>query len=668
MKLLPCLIVSTVSISLLATAKTFDVAPDKPDALAAARDEVRAWRAQGNSNEAAVVRLKRGEYTLTKPLALEAQDGNTTWQARDAENTTVSGGVKITSKWEDCGGGIFKTSVQNPTSSIGRFEQLYVNGRHAVRARMPHEDYFMIGELKHEKQSNGKEKIMVKLPDEVAAALPTDKAAIRDVNLLLLHKWDTTRAFISDFDPATKMATFADVRWKPWNSWNDKCRYSIENFRGALGAPGEWFLDRDGTLFYKPRAGEKISRAEIVAPVVEKFLEIRGASHVKFDGLRFRNAGYHVPAEGNDPMQAAAFVEGAIQIDDSDGIEFENCEVANVATYGIWFRKACHGGLIRHCVLEDLGAGGVRIGETSHSFDSMLTAGPTEKIVVDNNIIRGCGFFHPSCCALIIGQSPNNRVTHNDISDTFYTGISVGWTWGYGKHYGTNNFIGFNRVHKIGQGMLSDMGGIYTLGVAPGSACIGNLFYDVCAHDYGGWGIYHDEGSTGWRDESNVCWNCTCVTAAGGAGFHQHYGATNLLVNNIFAFSSGNQMQATRVEDHLSFTLEHNLIVNSNAGFYGASGGGEGPWNKFHFESRSNFFVNFGAPADGFAKKDFAAWQAASHDAGSILVTNFVVKGDWPDITLPKDSPAFAIGFHPIDTTQSGVYGDRAWQRRARGY
>ena len=653
MKLQPRLLFAAVLISQFVSAKTFDVSPDKPDALIAERDAVRAWRAAGHSNDVAIIQLKRGDYTLTQPLVLDAQDGNMTWYARDPEDTVVSGGKKISGFREEGGLWVAKSDL--------KFEQLYVNGKHATRARMPDADYFHAGELTHMKQPDGREKITMKMPDDVIAALPTNAAALHEVNILLLHKWDNTRAFISEVDRDAKTATFENVKWKPWNQWTEKARFSVENFRGALNEAGEWFLDRDGTLFYKPRPGEKISSAEIIAPVVDKLIEIKGASHVRFDGIKFGNAGYHVPADGNDPMQAAAYIEAAIMVDDATDVQFENCEVANVATYGIWFRRGCSDGLIRHCVIEDLGAGGVRIGETSHGEITSAT----EEITVDNNIIRGCGWFHPSCCALIIGQSPNNRVTHNDISDTTYTAISVGWTWGYGPHRGTNNFIGYNRVHKIAQGMLSDLGGIYTLGIAPGSACVGNLFYDIRAHDYGGWGIYHDEGSTGWRDESNVCWNCTCVNAEGGAGFHQHYGATNHLVNNIFAFSSGNQMQATRVEDHVSLIIEHNLIINSNAGFYGSAGAWEGPWPKFHFESRSNLFVNLGANTNGFAHKDFAAWQAAGHDVGSVLVTNIAVKGDWPDIALPKDSPAFAIGFHAINTAEAGVYGDRAWRKRA---
>lgn len=659
MNLPPRLLLAVACTAHFATAKTnFDITPDSPDALIAARDAVRAWRAAGHTNDTAIIRLKAGTYALTQPLVLEAQDRNLVWYAGDPEDTVISGGRRITSAWEDCGGGIFRTQVSGFRSQVLPFEQLYVNGKHAVRARMPDADFFKVGELKHEKQADGREKIMMKLPDDVVAALPEDGPALHDANLLLLHKWDTTRAFIAALDRTTKTATFEDVKWKPWNSWTDKCRYSIENFRGALNEPGEWFLDREGTLFYKPRPGEKMSRAEIVAPVVEKFVEIRGASQVRFDGLRFRHAGYRVPEDGNGPMQAAAFIEGAIQVDGAQGVQFENCEVANVATYGIWFRGGCTDGLIRRCLLEDLGAGGIRIGETSRNTDPAAAAGPTERIEVDNNIVRGTGFFHPSACGLIIGQSPNNRVTHNDIADTTYTGISVGWTWGYGPHRGTNNFIGFNRVHRIGRGMLSDLGGIYTLGNGAGSACVGNLFYDVRAHDYGGWGIYHDEGSAGWLDESNVCWNCTCVSPGGGNGFHQHYGRENRLVNNIFAYSSGPQMHATRVEPHLSLVMERNLIINSNSPLIGGIA-------KVKFESRSNCYVYTGTNTTPFAGKDFAAWQAAGHDTGSVFVTEFVVKGAWPDIALPKDSPALSIGFHPINTAEAGVYGDRAWRRRA---
>ena len=46
---------------------------------------------------------------------------------------------------------------------------------------------------------------------------------------------------------------------KSWNAWRRNSRYHLENFLGALDAPGEWFLARDGTLYYHPLPGEDMT-------------------------------------------------------------------------------------------------------------------------------------------------------------------------------------------------------------------------------------------------------------------------------------------------------------------------------------------------------------------------------------------------------------------------
>ncbi|MGM3372152.1 hypothetical protein, partial [Escherichia coli] len=71
-------------------------------------------------------------------------------------------------------------------------------------------------------------------------------------------------------------------------------------------------------------------------------------------------------------------------------------------------------------------------------------------------------------------NSSHNKIIANRISNLFYTGISVGWTWGYAAHDGADNLIEGNVITDIGQGELSDMGGIYHLGVAPGTIIRGN--------------------------------------------------------------------------------------------------------------------------------------------------------------------------------------------------
>lgn len=648
--------------SLTAGAKTFPVSPETPDGLASALDAVRAWRAAGATNEAATIRLERGIHRLTKPLALDGRDSGTagfplTIEAADPDDTVVSGGRAI-GNWQAGTDGVWRATVE----AGFRFEQLYVNGSRAIRARAPDRGFFKVEAMSAYPTNSRSAPVVFTVPVEAADGLPPDAEALQQTTMLFLHKWDTTRHRLATADAANRKITVEVHHMKPWNPLSKGTRFQLENYRAALTEPGEWFQERDGTVLYLPRPGERISRIAAVAPVVEKLLEVRGVSHLHFRGMRFHHAGYTLPPEGNRPAQAASYLEAAVMLDGASDVTFDRCEIAHTGLHGLWFRTGCRDSVVRHCLLEDLGAGALRIGDLKYpGTDAEATHG----IVVEDCIVQSIGHVHPSACAMWIGQSADNRIVHCDIADTAYTGISVGWTWGYGRSAASNNFIGYNRIHRIGQGLLSDLGGLYTLGTGRGNRCVGNLFYDIRGHDYGGWGIYHDEGSTAWRSESNLVWNCTCVKPQGGAGFHQHYGRENVVANNVFADSSGAQLQASRIEDHLSFTLEHNLVVNTDALLIGGVGSAAGPWPKLRFESRSNAFYHAGSPSNFMAGMSFAGWQAAGHDAGSVLLEHLDVRGTWPDVEIRSSTALAATGFVPFDVSEAGVRGERAWRKRA---
>ena len=632
-----------------APARVFPAQPGT-NTLMVARDAVRAWRATGHPGEAAIIRLAPGEYALTESLQLNAADRNEYWEATSPSRTLITGGRHLA-------GFVADSSGRWHTVTPLHFEQLYVNGRRADRARAPWDGYFPVFAVQSEAQPDGQARLTITAPAEAIAALPENAAALSRVELLVFHNWDTTRYRVTACDRTARTITVTGRPMTTYNPWTVHSWFRLENLGTMVNRPGSWFLDPAGELTYFPRAGEQLDRADLVAPGLEQLLQVSNTSSLHFTGLRFNHAAYALPSEGDPPAQAAVEVGAALLVEDARGVRFNHVEIAHLGTYALWFRRGCEDCDVVNSLLTDLGGGGIRLGETDIPRDPAYATGGN---VVDNNIIRGIGRDHPSAVGIWIGQSANNRVTHNDICDTFYTGISVGWSWGYGPSAATNNFVGFNRIHQIGQGVLSDMGGIYTLGVSPGSVELRNVIYDVRARDYGGWGIYPDEGSSGWLIASNLVWQCTCVNPSRGGAFHQHYGATNLIVNNVFAFSSGPPMQATRPEDHLSFTLEHNLILSSNAEFF------TGPWPNLQVASRSNCFVYVGSPRRLFPNGDLAAWQAAGHETGSVL-TNLSITGNWPDITLPRHSTAAeAVGFQWFDPSAAGVYGSAAWRREAR--
>ncbi len=259
--------------------------------------------------------------------------------------------------------------------------------------------------------------------------------------------------------------------------------------------------------------------------------------------------------------------------------------------------------------------------------------------------------FH-SAIGVWIGQSPNNRLVHNLIHDFYYTGISIGWTWGYGTALATNNLVAYNHVHHIGRKsdgdgpILSDMGGIYTLGMQPGTQVDNNLWHDIAGLQYGGWGIYFDEGSSSIVARSNVVYRTTH------GGFHQHYGATNLVANNIFALARDHQLQRTRPEPHISFTFITNIVYFDTGVLLG------GNWSNDHYNMDWNTYwdarPDAKAAAMKFAGDTLEQWHARGHDVHSAIVDPLFVAPQQNDFRFKSGSPAIKGGFQPIDLSGVG--------------
>ena len=211
----------------------------------------------------------------------------------------------------------------------------------------------------------------------------------------------------------------------------------------------------------------------------------------------------------------------------------------------------------------------------------------------------------------------------------------------------------YNHIHHIGWGLLSDMSGVYTLGPSEGTEVSNNHVHHIYAYDYGGWGLYTDEGS------SNIILENNLVHHTKTGGFHQHYGRENIIRNNIFGFSKMFQLQATRVEDHLSFAFTNNIVVYNEGVLF------QGPWTEMNVIIDQNIYWDLNRPVS-LIGKNLKDWQKIGYDERSILRDPAFEDPINGDFTFQNMKSAKKIDFKPFDYISYGVYGSEYWKKEAK--
>ena len=594
-----------------------------------------------------VVRLPAGDVALSETMVLGPERSGTVFKGASDGSTRVTGALRV-GPWTDRGGGVWSAPI--PAGADGKrvyTETLFVNGRRASRARFPDSGYFhpkgVVVETELPSSPTGWRQTL-NLPADAAeklAAVSADELAFAQ---LLVHvKWDVARYPVAAF--ADGKLSVDGHQMKKWIRWREEDLYCIENLRSAFDAPGEWFCDtKAGEILYRPLPGEEIKDAVVPREGLETLVSVDGASDVVFEEVTFA---FSAPVSGKGPSRiptsqaAAAVSSAAVTVDRSTNVVFRNCRFEKTGGYALWFRERVRGGGAYSCEMSDLGAGGVRIGMHSWKNGEEVTSG----VAVDDCLVANGGGFHPAGVGVLVANASDCSIVHNEIRDLFYTGVSLGWSWGYGGSPAQRNTVAFNRIHDLGKRELSDMGGVYTLGASFGTCVSNNVIHSVHSTFYGGWGLYPDEGSEGIVFENNLVYDTD------DASFHQHYGRDNVLRNNILVDSSSGQVAVTRAEDHRSFTCERNIVIWSAGDAFVRYDGTKSERAKIDW--RRNLWWR----ADGveqFNGTSFAEWRGRVKDEGSVFADPLFADWRVRDFSLDAKSPALALGFVPFDPALAG--------------
>jgi hypothetical protein len=672
---------------------TLHVAPDGDDAhtgakaatdggadgplasLAGARDRIRALKAAGEIDGPVQVLLRGGEYPLTEAVVFTPEDSGTadapiSYMAYPGEDPVLLGGRRITGWKKE--GGFMAAEIPEVRDGAWDFSSFFVNGERRHPARTPNasnhpagdypedDDFFYADGPVMEKDKDGKEKhssTRFRYRDDDVK----DWASLEDAIFVIYHSWATSMHRVKSLDTENRIVEFTGpARWH-FCRWRNDQWYFIEHLFEALDQPGEWFLDRDeGKLYYIPKPGEDMATAEAIAPVTKQFIVLEGnpaeeqfISHLHFKGLKMRYTDWSIGPEGHSDGQAEYTLPAVWQAAGARHCVLEDCEIAHAGAYGVWFRAGCQQNVMQRCEVTDLGAGGVRIGEGASPKTPAEAAAHNR---IDNNFLHDGGRLYRSAVGVWIGRSSHNTIKHNEVCDFRYSGMSIGWSWGYAESSAHHNSIAYNHIHHVGRGQLSDMGGIYTLGVSPGTVLRNNFIHDVQSNPKisGGWGLYTDEGSSEIVMENNIV--CKTVTGT----FHQHYGRENILRNNILCFSEREQLIRSREEDHISFLIDGNIIYYNNGRLLGSR------WENGNFRLDNNIYWDTSGMPVEFKGLTLEEWQAEGFDKHSVIadplfedIMNF-------DFRLKPASPALAKGFRQIDMDAIGLYGDPEWVNRPK--
>ncbi len=497
-----------------------------------------------NANMASdiTVTLADGYYRMTSPLTLDPSDSatnghNIVWTAAGGAHPVVVGSQQLTG-WSPLAGSNTIWVAQGPSGINTR--QLYVDGVRATRAT---------GNAPDAKTLAGWTDPSGGFPPEVEfvyvggfgqwteGRCPVASVSGGAINMAQ-PCWDNST------QRGDNLVGYAGIMEDPT---------SAENAYQLLDAPGEWYLDVTSSKFYYiPLAGQTITNLDVEAPVLEALVTGGGTAasplhNIVFQGIQFSYATWMGSSgpNGFSEIQANYLAWGTITADTANfafyqipanvsltyaqNIQFKGNAFVHLGSVGLGLGDGAQNCLVQGNVFTDISGNPVALGNVDmpNATGADQTLG---NIIEDNHVFDAPVEYHGGV-GIDVGYAANSSIVHNQIEQTPYTGISIGWGGWPDKvempglaNYAHDNDVSYNLIFNVMQ-MLGDGGGIYSNGQtsASQSYSTGETINGNVIHDLGGDNtpLYTDNGSDWLTMTENAVWNANGATPFGDC--HDNY-------------------------------------------------------------------------------------------------------------------------------------------------
>lgn len=608
------------------------------------------------------VYLRGGIYYLPETFVVNADgsgtaEGPVVYQSYKEERPVISGGRRLSLKWEPYRDGILKARVPSGTIS----DQLFVNGERQQMARYPNYDP------------------KAKYFDGFAAdAFSPERAAHwgnpKGGYIHAMHPglWGDFHYLITgkvSGDSVTYIGGWQNNRKK---NMHKSIRF-VENIFEELDAPGEWFLDASArTLYLYPPKGTDMNTALIEVVSLRHLIELNGSEtrpvqFVSFKGITFRHTA-RTFMDNKEPLLRSDWTTyrgGAIFLTGTGHCSVEDCFLDQLGGNAIFVNNYNRYFAVRGCHLANIGGNGIAFIGDPKAVRSPLfeynevnklenidrTPGPKTnnypaECVVDNCLIYRTGRFEKQTAPVQIDMAQDITVSNCSIYDVPRAGINIGdGCWGghvieycdifetvkeTGDH-GSFNSWGRDRfwcpsTEEINQWVMQ-VPELPLLDVVKPNVLRNNRWR--CDH---GWDIDLDDGSSNYLIYNNLCLNGGIKNRE---GFHRIV-ENNIMVNNNFhphcwLKNSGD-------------VFRRNIVWQA----YAPARMSPEPWGK---EMDYNFVQVYGKPTESAVMLQ----KLSNRDEHSLEGDALFVGPEHGDYRVKEGSPVLTLGFKNFPMDQFGV-------------